>query len=131
MSELQGLSNSNTLNVTKVCWTNIISGRAMAQVVSCRSLNAEDRVHPPGQSMRDLWWKKWHWDRFSSAFFFSFSLQYHSTVGLRTHIWSVWWTIDPSVAAVQRCSLNPSTWTTTNTYLEHNVHLISSRKFLS
>jgi hypothetical protein len=39
-----------------------------------------------GQSMWDLWWTKWHWDRFFSEFF-GFPLWiYHSTVTLQTHI---------------------------------------------
>jgi len=32
----------------------------------------------PGQSMRYLWWIKWHWDSFSM--YFSFPLWYHSTI---------------------------------------------------
>jgi hypothetical protein len=40
----------------------------------------------PGQSMWDLWWKKWHWDRLFSEFFgFPLSI-YHSTVSSQTHI---------------------------------------------
>jgi hypothetical protein len=39
----------------------------------------------PGQSIWDLWWTKWHWDRFLSEFF-GFYLSYHSTVALQTHI---------------------------------------------
>jgi hypothetical protein len=36
----------------------------------------------PGQYMWDLWWTKWHWDRFFSEFFrFPLSV-YHSTVAL-------------------------------------------------
>jgi hypothetical protein len=58
----------------------------MAQVVSRRPLTAEARVPRPGQTMRDLWWTKWHWDRFFSEFFgFPLSI-YHSTVALQTHI---------------------------------------------
>jgi hypothetical protein len=35
--------------------------------------------------MWDLWWTKWHWDRFFSEFFgFPLSI-YHSTVALQTH----------------------------------------------
>ena len=25
--------------------------------------------HIPGQSMRNLWWTKWHWDRFPTEYF--------------------------------------------------------------
>jgi hypothetical protein len=36
--------------------------------------------------MWDLWWTKWHWDRFFSEFF-GFPLSIHnSTVDLQTHI---------------------------------------------
>jgi hypothetical protein len=32
----------------------------------------------PGQSIWDLWWKKWHWDRFFSEFFgFTLSISFH------------------------------------------------------
>jgi hypothetical protein len=32
----------------------------------------------PGQSMWDLWWKKWHWDRFFPEFFgFAQSVSFH------------------------------------------------------
>jgi hypothetical protein len=32
----------------------------------------------PGQSMWDLWWTKWHWDRFSPEFFgFPLSISFH------------------------------------------------------
>jgi hypothetical protein len=43
----------------------VSAGRAMAQAVIRRPLNAEARVRSRGQSMWDLWWTKWHWDRFS------------------------------------------------------------------
>jgi hypothetical protein len=43
----------------------------------------------------------------------AFPCQYHSTVALHTHISLGRWTIGLSVAAVQRHSLIPSTWTTT------------------
>jgi hypothetical protein len=36
----------------------------MAQVVSRRLHTAYARGSRPGQSMWDLWWTKWHWDRF-------------------------------------------------------------------
>jgi hypothetical protein len=32
----------------------------------------------PGQSMWDLWWTKWHWDRFFSEYFgFPLSISFH------------------------------------------------------
>jgi hypothetical protein len=57
----------------------------MAQVVIRRPLTAETRFRP-GQSMWNLWWTKWHWDRFFSELFgFPLSV-YHSTIALQTHI---------------------------------------------
>jgi hypothetical protein len=55
----------------------------------------------PVQSMWDLWWTKWHWDRFLSEFL-GFPCQYHSTVAYHTHTSSGGRTIDPLVTAVQR-----------------------------
>jgi hypothetical protein len=46
-------------------------GRAMAQAVSRRPLTTEARVRSQVKSMWDLWWTKWHWDRFFSEFRFS------------------------------------------------------------
>jgi hypothetical protein len=36
----------------------------MAQAVSRRPLTLEAQVRSRGQFMWDLWWAKWHWDRF-------------------------------------------------------------------
>jgi hypothetical protein len=41
----------------------------------------------PDQSIWDLWWTKWHWDRFSSSSSV-FPSQYHSSVALHSHILS-------------------------------------------
>jgi hypothetical protein len=62
----------------------------------------------PGQSIWDLWWTEWHWDRFflSSVVF---PIRYHSTVALHTHISSGEWTIVMLVDEDQRHSLTPST----------------------
>jgi hypothetical protein len=61
---------------------NACVGRAMAQIVSRQPLTAEAWV----RAHVDLWWTKWHWDRFFSEFFgFPLSI-YHSTVALQTHI---------------------------------------------
>jgi hypothetical protein len=51
--------------------------------------------------MWDLWWTKWHWDRFFSEFFgFSLSI-YHSTVVLQTHIiWGM-----PNMLAKKQASM--------------------------
>jgi hypothetical protein len=44
-------------------------------------LPASDRGGPgsiPGQSMWDLWWTKWHWDRFFPDYFgFPLSISFH------------------------------------------------------
>jgi hypothetical protein len=50
----------------------------------------------PGQSMWDLWRKKWHWDRFFSGFFFfSLSLSFHRVSVLVYHPgdeqYARWW----------------------------------------
>jgi hypothetical protein len=39
----------------------------------------------PGQSMWNLWWTKWHWDRFFSEFFGFPQSIYLSTVALQTN----------------------------------------------
>jgi hypothetical protein len=50
----------------------------MTQAVSRRSLTAEAPGLYPGQSMWNLWWTKWHWDRFYSEFFsYSRSISFH------------------------------------------------------
>jgi hypothetical protein len=56
----EGLHTSMIILVTK---DN--KGCAMAQAVSRRLLTVEARVRSGGQYMWDLWWTKWHWDRFS------------------------------------------------------------------
>jgi hypothetical protein len=49
----------------------------MAQAVSRRPLTADARVSP-GLSVWDLWWTKWHWDRFFSEYFgFPLSISFH------------------------------------------------------
>jgi hypothetical protein len=47
--------------------------------------------------MWDLWWTKWHWDRFVSEFL-GFPRQYHSTVVVHTYVYHLedeqqarWW----------------------------------------
>jgi hypothetical protein len=52
---------------------------ALAQMVSLRPLTAEARFRTRfRQSMWDLWWTKWQWDRFFSEFFcFAVSLSFH------------------------------------------------------
>jgi hypothetical protein len=57
---------------------NLFYGRAMAQAVGQRPFTAEPGFDP-GQSMCDLWWTKWHWDRFFSPSTSVFLCQFHST----------------------------------------------------
>jgi hypothetical protein len=55
-----------------------LEGRAMAQAVSRRPLNTEARVRSQVKSVWDLWWTKWHWDRFFSELSV-FPCRFHST----------------------------------------------------
>jgi hypothetical protein len=71
---LQGLPDSTRYAVS----INTVSSRAMAQAVSRRPLTVETRVRSRGQSTWDLWWTKWHWDRFSPSTSV-FPSQFHST----------------------------------------------------
>jgi hypothetical protein len=74
--------NTNTAYFgTVITSLTIEIGRAMAQAVSLRACRFAS-----GQSMRELWWTKWHWDSFF-ADFFGFPCQYHSTVSLHIHIY--------------------------------------------
>jgi hypothetical protein len=53
-------------------------GRAMARVASHGALNAVARGLILGQFVWDLWWTKWHWDRFFSEYFgFALSVSFH------------------------------------------------------
>jgi hypothetical protein len=54
------------------------SSSVMTQVVSCRPLAVKDRFQSQGSSMWDLWWVKWHWNRFFSTHF-GLLCQDHST----------------------------------------------------
>jgi hypothetical protein len=50
----------------------------MGQAASRRPPTADARVRSRGQSMWDLWWTKWHWDRlFSEYFGFPLSVSFH------------------------------------------------------
>jgi hypothetical protein len=70
-----------------------------------RRLVASPSPRRPGQSMWDMWWAKWHWDRFYPV----------STIPSWLSILMTWgWTVGPLVAVVQRHSLTASMWTTTN-----------------
>ena len=52
--------------------------RAMAQAVSRRPPTRGGPASIPAQSTWDLWWTKWHWDRFPSQYFcFPLSLSFH------------------------------------------------------
>jgi hypothetical protein len=59
--------------------TKYKQGRAMAQAVSRRPLTADVRVRSWVKSMWDLWWTKWHWDRFLSPSTTVFPCRFHST----------------------------------------------------
>jgi hypothetical protein len=64
---------------------------AIAQTVS-RCGGPDSR---PGQSMWDLWWTKWHWDRFFSVFFcFPLSRSFHHC-SIFTHVSSGGRTMGP------------------------------------
>jgi hypothetical protein len=63
-------------------------GRAIAQAGWSLASHRGGPVSNPGLVMWDLWWKKWHWGRFSpstsvslanlhSINFFTFTLTYH------------------------------------------------------
>jgi hypothetical protein len=53
------------------------TGRAMAQAVS-RQPHGGGPGSILGQSMWDLWWRKWHWDRFYPEYFgFTLSVLFH------------------------------------------------------
>jgi hypothetical protein len=59
-------------------WPNRYHGRAMAQAVSRRSPHRGDPGSSPAQSMFDLWWTKWYWDRFFPEYFgFPLSITFH------------------------------------------------------
>jgi hypothetical protein len=64
-------------------------------------------VSLPGQFMWDLWWTKWHWDRFfSESFGFPLSVSFHRC-SIFTHVSSGGRTMGPLEAAVpQRHSSN-------------------------
>jgi hypothetical protein len=56
----------------------------------------------PDQSMWDLWWTKWHWDRFDSKYcYFLISVSFHQSLFIHSFIhsfisdeWYISWTID-------------------------------------
>jgi hypothetical protein len=70
------LHNSPPLD--SVLSNKIPQGRAMAQAVSRRPLTTEARVRSQIKSIWDLWWTKWHWDRFFSELSV-FPCRFHST----------------------------------------------------
>jgi hypothetical protein len=65
-------------NAEIVAYFNLGHGRAMAQAVSRRPVTTEARVRSQVKSMWDLWWTKWHWDRFVSELSV-FPCRFHST----------------------------------------------------
>jgi hypothetical protein len=63
------------------------------------------------QSIWDLWWTKWNWDRFLFPSSLVFPCHCYFTVALHT-LYITWgWTLGLFVSPVQRHSLTPSTWT--------------------
>jgi hypothetical protein len=71
-------SNLTKTHLPSSSITNAFLGVAMAQAVSRRPLTAEVQVRSRDQSMWDLWWAKWHWDRVFPEYF-GFLCQFHST----------------------------------------------------
>jgi hypothetical protein len=63
----------------------------------------------PCQSMWDLWWRKWQWERFpSESFCFPLSILFHRC-SIFTHVSSGGWTKGPFWGPVpQKHSLTPS-----------------------
>ena len=57
MMMICGMSMFTNTGNNKYTRLSFFLGRAMAQAVSCRTGST------PGQSMWNLWWTKWHWDR--------------------------------------------------------------------
>jgi hypothetical protein len=59
-------------------WQSDGKWRATAQAVSRRPVTSEAWVRSRGRSMWDLWWTKWHWDRFFPEYFgFPLSISFH------------------------------------------------------
>jgi hypothetical protein len=73
MMMICGISMFTNTGNNKYTRLSFVLGRAMAQAVSCRTGST------PGQSMWNLWWTKWHWDRFSPPSTSVFPCQFHST----------------------------------------------------
>jgi hypothetical protein len=66
------------MNFKEIKKYRLYLGRAMAQAVSRRHPTAEDPVRSRGQSMWDLWWTKWHCDRFLPEYLgFALSVSFH------------------------------------------------------
>jgi hypothetical protein len=83
-----------------------------------------------GPYMRVLWWTKWRRDRFRSEFVgFLLSISFHRGSSL-SFISSGGWTIGPLLAAVQRHSVTPWTWTL-RTYRETDIFLASQQPFIA
>jgi hypothetical protein len=96
--------------------TNGQTGRQTGDLISLTFLFEESRLitgyspasHSgspsslPGQTMCDLWWTKWRWDRsFSKSFGFPLSVSFHRC-SIFTHISSGGWTKGPLEAQFHR-----------------------------
>jgi hypothetical protein len=97
-------------------------GHSMGQMISCQPLTMEAHVHAQIYTWRICGGQRGTGTGFSpnSSVFRS---QYHSTMAHHNHIWSEGWTIELLVAAVQRHSLAPSTWTATNPEVRYHNHI--------
>jgi hypothetical protein len=83
----------------------------MTQAVSCWPLTAET------QSVWDLWWTEWHWDRFFSEFFGSpLSIQYTISPLLCTHLSLPHEVCDSPDQAARYHTLGPKLWASSLTW---------------
>jgi hypothetical protein len=83
------------------------SGRVIAQGVIRRFLNRGGPGSRPERSLWDLWWTKWHWDRFfSESFGFPLSVSFHRC-SMFTHVSSGGWTKGPLAAQFSRDIVSP------------------------
>jgi hypothetical protein len=84
--------------------------RTITRLLVAGLLPREPGFTPRGHSVLDLWWTKWHWCRIPLQFFsLPLPLSFHRSSPYSYITWG--WTIGSLMAAVQRHSLAPSTWT--------------------
>jgi hypothetical protein len=98
------LDRSTEHSMRRASRSNLPTGRAKAQALASHRGGLGSFS---GHSTWNLWWTKWHWDRFFSEFF-SFPLSvYHSTVDHHTHISRGARTTGTLMGTVQRHSPHP------------------------